>query len=184
MDTIIAGRFVEQVDADTAMTRLAGAGFERGGIAMFFVNSPGQHDLYPIGGDQDKSPGTRSAGAGAAAGAAGAATVGAAAGSLLGPAGALAGAAAGAYVGSLSGALDNMHRNGGAGGSSQEAPVPKIREAGLLIAVAATDSTRQSRAAQLLRESGGTEIERSAGDIRGGDWVNFDPLAPPGPLFR
>src|SRR5665213_1280475 len=135
MDTIIVGRFVEQVDADTAMTRLTGAGFECGGIAMFFVNSPGQHDLYPIGGDEDKSPGTRSAGVGAAAGAAGAATVGAVAGSLLGPAGALAGAAAGAYLGSLSGALDNMHHNGGAGKNSPETPAPKIREAGLMVAV-------------------------------------------------
>ncbi|MEO8847977.1 MAG: hypothetical protein ABI440_05030 [Casimicrobiaceae bacterium] len=179
MAKIIVGRFIEQVHADAALADLVEAGFDRASISVFFVNSPGKHDLYPVGGDEDHAQGTKSAGAGAAAGAAGGGVVGAAAGSLLGPAGALAGAAVGAYVGSLSGALDNMH---GRPGSSPRRVAAKTREAGMLIAVATPVPTSETEAVQILRACGATDIERNDGEIRDGDWVDFDPLAEPGRL--
>lgn len=184
MDKLIAGRFVEQAQTDEASAKLAQAGFAPARVAVFFVNSPGQHDRYPIGGDRDESPGTRSAAAGAAAGAAGGVALGAAAGALLGPAGALAGAAVGAYVGSLPGALDDMQaqRTGGRGLHADD--VPRIREAGMLVAVVTPDDASESRAIEVLRSAGATDIERNTGEIRDGDWVDFDPLAKPGTLIQ
>ena len=183
MNTLVAGRFIEQAQTDAASEMLAQAGFAQERVAVFFVNAPGQHDQYPIGGDRDESPGTRSAGAGAAAGAAGGIAIGAAAGALLGPAGALAGAAAGAYVGALPGALDDMHaqRIGGRGLHPDDAP--RVREAGMLVAVTTPDEASESRAIEILRRAGATDLERNTGDIRDGDWVDFDPLARPGTLI-
>ncbi len=180
MANIIAGRFIEQAQADAAIAGLVAAGFPRDRVSEFFVNSPGQHDLYPIGGDQDKSPGAKHGGSGAAAGAAGGGAVGAIAGAALGPAGAVAGAAVGAYVGSLPGALDSMKGSA----TRQDAEMPRVREAGMMVAVAVQDSARESGAAEILRANGGTDIERNDGDIHDGDWVDFDPLAPPGALVR
>ena len=184
MTKIIAGRFIELADADAAADRLVNAGFERQNLAAFFVNSPGKHDLYPIGGDQDESPGTRSAGAGAAAGAAGGGAAGAAAGAIMGPAGAVAGAAVGAYVGSLPGALDSMHQKTARSATQGATSAPRIREAGMLLAVAMPDGESESKAADVLRRAGATEIEQNTGEIRNGDWVDFDPLAPPGATVR
>jgi hypothetical protein len=184
MTKIIAGRFIELADANAAADQLVNTGFERQNVAVFFVNGPGKHDLYPIGGDQDESPGTRSAGAGAAAGAAGGGAAGAAAGAALGPAGAVAGAAAGAYVGSLPGALDSMHKKTARGDSHGAVSVPKIREAGMMLAIATPDVDKERKAVEVLRRAGATEIEQNTGEIRNGDWVDFDPLAPPGAALR
>jgi hypothetical protein len=185
MGKIIAGRFVAQAEVDTAVEKLVEAGFGRQAVAAFFVNSPGKHDLYPIGGDRDESPGTKSADVGAAAGAAGGGAIGAAAGSLAGPAGTLMGAAVGAYVGSLSGALDNMNKNDAARGTAANAAtVSKTREAGMMLGVATPDAASESKAIQVLRAVGASDIERSHGQITDGDWVDFDPLAPPADLVR
>jgi hypothetical protein len=51
MNKIIAGRFIEQAVTDQALENLVRAGFDRGKLAAFVVNSPGKHDLYPTGGD-------------------------------------------------------------------------------------------------------------------------------------
>ena len=179
MGKIIAGRFIAQAEVDTAVERFVEEGYGRDALAVFFVNSPGKHDLYPTGGDRDESPGTKSADMGAAAGAAGGGAIGAVAGSLAGPAGTLMGAAVGAYVGSLSGALDNMSKKGSNGAASNTATVAKTRQAGMMLAVSTPDAASESRAIQLLRAVGAVEIERSHGQITGGDWVDFDPLAPP-----
>lgn len=184
MAKIIAGRFIELADANAAADQLVNAGFERQNLAAFFVNSPGKHDIYPIGGDQDESPGTKSAGAGAAAGAAGGGAAGAAAGAVLGPAGAVAGAAVGAYVGSLPGALDSMHQKTAHSGTQDATSAPRIREAGMMLAIATPDVGSERKAVELLRRAGATEIEQNTGEIRNGDWVDFDPLAPPGAVVR
>ena len=184
MAKIIAGRFIELADANAAADQLVKAGFERQNVAAFFVNAPGKHDLYPVGGDQDESPGTRSAGAGAATGAAGGGAAGAAAGAVLGPAGAVAGAAVGAYVGSLPGALDSMHQKTAHGENHGVASVPRIREAGMMLAIATPSVDSERKAVEVLRRAGATEIEQNTGEIRGGDWVDFDPLAPPGAAVR
>jgi hypothetical protein len=70
MPNIVAGRFEQQADADAAIASLVRHGFHRDQVASFFVNAPGQHAQFPIGGDCVASPGARAAGGGAAVGAA------------------------------------------------------------------------------------------------------------------
>lgn len=176
MPTIIAGRFIGQDEAAAAMERLVQAGFDRDEIALFFVNAPGQHDRFPIGGDEDESPGTEKAGPGAVAGAGGVgAALGLAAAPVLGPVGAMAGAAVGAYVGSLVGALNKLPPDEDKG----DTHLPREpRKSGVLVAVAAPTSPQRASAIELLRAAGAEEVEYAEGEIRGGDWTDFDPLAP------
>lgn len=180
MGKIIAGRFIEQATASAAQEKLVEAGFDRGKLAVFFLGSPGRHDLYPIGGDEGESPGAKSADAGAVTGAAGGGAIGAAAGALGGPAGAVMGAAVGAYVGSLPGALDRMKEKAGHGDATHPKSAARIREAGMLLAVSTPDAASETSAIQVLRAAGATDIERTDGAINDGNWVDFDPLSPQG----
>ena len=111
MTTIITGNFQQQDEAQQAMSELTGAGFTADQTTTFFVNSPGQHDLYPIGGDEDESPGTEDAAVGSASGAAVGGAIGIAVGlatlPVPGPGAAVGAAGVGAYAGSLYGALGN-----------------------------------------------------------------------------
>jgi hypothetical protein len=182
MSTIIAGRFIEQAETDAAIEQLVQAGFARDQLSAFFVNSPGKHDTYPIGGDEDVSPGAEGGAGGAAAGAVGGGAAGAAAGALLGPAGALAGAAVGAYVGSMQGALGVMDGKGGDDDNLTERDEPETRNAGMMLAVATPTPASEARAIEVLRRAGATDMERGNGTITAGDWVDFDPLSPVHPL--
>jgi hypothetical protein len=179
MATIISGRFEQQDATQHALEALVAAGFARERVASFFVNAPGKHDLYPVGGDEDKSPGAEHAGTGAVGGAAGAAVAGAAAGSLLGPAGAATGALVGAYVGSLPGALAESKGHPGPDQSLNEAKrTVEERQAGMMVSVEVPDGVRESTAIRVLQDAGATDMERGDGHIVGGDWVDFDPLSP------
>ena len=53
-----------------------------------------------------------------------------------------------------------------------------MRRAGVLTAVHVTVAT-ESAAAQVLRDCGGKDVEKAEGRWREGDWVDFDPVAPP-----
>jgi hypothetical protein len=178
MTTIISGRFVEQAETSTAADMLVQAGFARDRIASLFVNSAGKHDRYPIGGDQNESPGSEHSGSGAAIGAAGGGAVGAFVGAAFGPAGALAGAATGAYLGSLPGALDSLSEATGADGAKRKQQPPEVRKAGMMLAVATPNPVAESKALEVLRSAGATDIERSAGTIDGSAWIDFDPVSP------
>lgn len=179
MATIISGRFEQQDATRDALEALVAAGFARDHVAAFFVNSPGKHDLHPVGGDEDESPGAEHAAKGAAAGAAGAAVAGAAAGSLLGPAGAATGALVGAYVGSLPGALAESKGHPQADQTRAEATrTVEERQAGMMLSVEVADGSRESMAIRVLEDAGATDMERGDGHIVGGDWVDFDPLSP------
>src|SRR2546428_7239523 len=70
MPNIVAGRFQQQTDADAAMAKLMQRGFARDQVTSFFVNPPGEHAKFLIGGDREASPGAKKAGTGAVAGAA------------------------------------------------------------------------------------------------------------------
>lgn len=177
MARIIAGRFIEQARAEAAMEKLVQAGFARDQVTSFFVNSPGKHDTYAIGGDEDVSPGAEGGGMGAAAGAVGGGAAGAAAGAFLGPAGALAGAAVGAYVGSMQGALGNMEGKAGDDDNPQLVAEPETRSAGMMVAAAMPEASSDALAIQVLRTAGAADLERGSGTITGGDWVDFDPLS-------
>jgi len=185
MTMIIAGRFIRQDAATASMAQLVQSGFDPGQMTSFFVNPLGQHDRFPIGGDEDESPGTEKAGAGAATGALGGSGVGIAVGlatlPILGPGAVLAGAAVGAYVGSFVGALDNMQPAdlGGDTTSTTATRLPaESRKSGMLVAVVAVAPNQQASAIGVLRGAGATDIERAEGEIRNGEWPDFNPLTP------
>lgn len=199
MTTIIAGRFMQYSDATDTMAALVKSGFSADQMTSFFVNPPGQHDSYPLGGDEKESPGTKTAGSGAVYGAAGGGGIGAAVGLItapvLGPAAIVAGAAAGAYVGSLVGALNTMEA--GDADISQAtsdlesaSPTPQLpaassseslaepRKSGTLVAVAAATVEEQGSALQVMRATHAVDIERAEGLISAGEWTDFNPLTP------
>jgi hypothetical protein len=175
MNTIIAGRFNEQVGAERAAAALVVAGFHRDQVATFFVNAAGQHDVHGTHQDPNASAGAHHAGAGAAAGATTGTTVGAAAGlaaiPVLGPVAPLAGAAIGAYVGSLAGALEEM--------GDPERRVATPRQSGMFVAVGAPSASEQTSAIATLRAEGALNLERAIGGISNGQWNDFDPLSAP-----
>lgn len=185
MDTIIAGRFETFSAAKQAEAVLMGSDFTAEDICTFYVNPPGQHGTYPIGGDEDADEGARQAdenagkgaaiggaagvGAGIAAGAAAAAAPAAAAAAVLGA------AAAGAYTGSLAGALHGM----GDGENKDAVPQPEPRKAGVLVAVRAEDDSAALNAREIFRQSGASDVEIARGTWQHGEWVDFDPTAAP-----
>jgi hypothetical protein len=179
MATIIAGRFEQQDATQKALEALVAAGFDRSRISAFFVNAPGKHDLYPVGGDEGASPGAQNATLGAVGGAAGAAVVGGAVGALLGPGGAAAGAAVGAYVGSFEGAMASTEDHAVAGESRGRAKrALEERQAGMMLSVETPNSASEAKALLVLRDAGATDIELGHGHIVDGDWTDFDPLSP------
>jgi phage tail tape-measure protein len=186
MKTIIAGRYSQQAEADHAFRDLARAGFSIQDISLFYVNPQGQHALHPVGGDEDESAGTHEAKSGAvrgAVGGVGAGTlVGAATMPVLGPAGPLLGAAVGAYTGSLVGALHNMDETETDAepvrDSGEPAAETEPRKAGVMLAVAVETPTERDYAIEILREHA-EQVEAAEGTLQNGQWVDFDPLAPP-----
>lgn len=171
MSTIIAGRLETQPQLENAIGELRRAGFSTEQIASFYVNPPGQHDAYPIGGDFDKSPGAEDTPKGAAGGVAAGAAAGLAATPAIGPLGPLVGGYIGGLVGSLSQTKDSDE------GPNDEHP--HEHRSGLMVAIAADDDALRHRAVDLLRSLGAADIELAEGTIENGDWVDFDPIAPP-----
>jgi hypothetical protein len=107
MAGIIAARFETQAEADSALDALRALGVPAADTTCFYLNPPGQHAQYPIGGDAHHDEGTKHAGASAKA----AAAIGSAAGLALGtatgaafgePGFTAAGAIAGAGLGGMS----------------------------------------------------------------------------------
>ena len=113
----------------------------------FYLNPPGQHATYPIGGDAHHDEGTKHAGKTAAAGAAVGGVTGLALGTAVAAAAepglaavaAIAGAGVGAYVGSLAGGLTGTEHGDPREASTEE---PVERNAGVMVAVR-VDRTRQ-----------------------------------------
>lgn len=175
MSTIIAGRFQQQSEVEKAVEELQHAGFPQEQISSFYVNPAGQHDTYPIGGDRALSPGAKETDKGAALGTAGGAAAGMAAVPVLGPAGPLVGA----YVGALIGGLSQTTEEGDKGEANDVENAQPVRQSGMLVAVAVADGHHEDRAVDVLRSLGASDIEREEGTIENGDWVDFDPVAPP-----
>lgn len=180
MNTIIAGLFQQQPAVDEAIDALLRAGFAREAIASFFVNPAGQHDAYPFGGDHEESAGAHASRKGIVKGAATGAAVGAAATAFLGPLGAVTGALVGAHVGGLVGSLSQMKERGETGEQGEDADnAMPVRGSGLLLAVALGEQDDENDAIGVLRACGAEDIERAQGIIANGDWIDFDPVAPP-----
>jgi hypothetical protein len=186
MKTLIAGRYEQQTEAENAWRDFLRAGFSAREMSLFYVNPQGQHALYPVGGDEDESAGTHEAKSGAvrgAVGGVGAGTlVGAATIPVLGPAGPLMGAAVGAYTGALVGALKNMEEDAEEGSDAvpdRNAPgAEPPRKAGLMLAVAVA-SPAEREAAVDIHGMRAQSVEEAEGVLQNGDWIDFDPLAPP-----
>lgn len=179
MGYVIAGRFEQQGLVQQAREEILRAGFSEDKVSTFYLNPPGQHDLYKVGGDRDESPGAKHSESGLIKGGAAGAAVGVAVGAVtipvLGPVGPIAGGLLGAHLGDLGGALGSMDDNGEAAARGK---VP-LRRAGLMVAVAAENSEEEKRAISVLQALHAEDIERSEGQIVDGDWQDFDPLAPP-----
>ena len=180
MSVIIAGRFQQQSEVEDGIEELLRAGFGREQISSFYVNPPGMHDNYPMGGDNDRSVGAHESDKRVARGAAAGAAIGVAATPFLGPVGAVTGGLLGAHVGGLVGGLSEMKEQGETGEDGEEADnVDPLRHAGMMVAIAIDGNDQEERAISLLQSLGAVDIERSDGTITDGDWIDFDPTSLP-----
>lgn len=190
MSHIIAGRFKEQDQVTRAIDAMVDAGFPQECISSFYLNPPGQHNLYSIGGDRDDSPGAHQTTAGVATGAATGGAVGAGVGLIgapvFGPVGPAVGALVGAHVGGLIGSLSQMKEKGENekvtdADTREEASdnTLKQRKSGLMVAVSINGDQSQRNAISVLKQLGAEDIEQAEGNIIDGDWQDFDPLQPP-----
>ncbi len=179
--TIIAGHFELQEEVAEAVDRLVSQGYSRDGICAFYANPAGQHSVYPIGGDRDKSPGAKETSEGMVVGASGGAVLGGIVGSagtpVIGPAAPVLGALVGAHIGSLVGSLNSTkEKNEDEEGGENEVPV---RKSGMMVAVSLRDDAQEESLVALLKSVSASRIERSHGTIVNGDWQDFDPLSSP-----
>ena len=178
MANILAARVETQPEAERLIAALRNAGIAEHDITSFYLNPPGRHGEYPLGGDAHHDEGTKesgkTAGVGAAVGSLAGAAVGAALGAAAGPGVAavagVAGASVGAYGGSLAGAL-----TGSRAGDPQQANTeePVERPAGVIVAVRVESG--EEAVLDVLRANGALDIERTSGEWRNGEWIDFDP---------
>lgn len=184
MTQIIAGHFQLQEQAQHAIHQLIDAGFSEDKICSFYLNPPGQHDLFSIGGDRDKSPGAKESGDSMKRGAATGGVIGTAAGAAgmvaAGPIAPVVGGFVGAHIGSLVGTLSGMKESGESeqGEHGAERAIPQ-RRSGMIVAVSTEQAPVDENAVDILRSVGADQIERADGTIANGNWEDFDPLATP-----
>ncbi|HVE88111.1 MAG TPA: hypothetical protein VNA44_00280 [Burkholderiaceae bacterium] len=189
MATIIAGRVETQQRADDLMAQLQSRGIAVGDMQAFYVNPPGQHGTYPIGGDMDADTGTEESNVGQASGIAAGAAAGLAAGAVAGavlpplaPIIAVAMAGVGAHVGGMAGALaatrtsDEEKRETENGAA--DAGAVDMRRGGMTLAVRVDPGTEKT-VVDLLTAAAVEDLERAQGDWVNGEWVDFNPLSPP-----
>ncbi|WP_394778131.1 hypothetical protein [Undibacterium sp.] len=178
---IIAGHFELQDEVADAIDSLVAQGYPRDSISAFYANPAGQHSVYPIGGDRDKSPGAKETSEGVVVGASGGAVLGGIVGSagtpVIGPAAPVLGALVGAHIGSLVGSLNSTkEKNEDEEGGENEEP---LRKSGMMVAVALRDEAQEERTVALFKAMSASRIERAHGTIVNGDWQDFDPLSSP-----
>ncbi|OZI35260.1 hypothetical protein CEG14_09140 [Bordetella genomosp. 1] len=187
MSLIVAARFQTFEQATLAAGKLFSAGFREEDVHTFYVNTPGGHARFPLGGDRKADPDAEGAQYGAIAGAAIFGLVLAVAGGLIGArisgsiVAVVAAAGVGAYLGALGGAMwlaGRRKRRGAPGAPLDEAGHPEVRPAGVLLALHITPD-REAEAVRILRGAGGQDVERAHGRWRDGRWVDFDPLVAP-----
>lgn len=182
MQTILAGHIDTHEHAQQLMARLRERGIALGDMQAFYVNPPGQHGDFPIGGDEYADRDAKEAPKGQAKGAAIGAAAGLAAGGVaaavappLAPVIIAGVTGVGALAGSVAGAVS-------AGKSPEESaqsadPQPQLHEGGLMIAVRATPQT-EAAIVETMRAAGVRDLERATGEWRDGHWVDFDPKRP------
>ncbi|HVG04634.1 MAG TPA: hypothetical protein VM937_06795 [Burkholderiaceae bacterium] len=189
MATIIAARVETQQRADDLMAQLQSRGISVDDMQAFYVNPPGQHGTYPIGGDVDADTGTEESNVGQASGVAAGAAAGLAAGAVAGaaipplaPIIAVAMAGVGAHVGGMAGALAAT-RTSDEEKKETESRAPDsgavdMRRGGMTLAVRVDPGTEKT-VVDLLTAAAVEDLERAQGDWANGEWVDFNPLSPP-----
>lgn len=175
MATIIAGHFDHVEHLEEAVRLLEGQGFAKDDYATFYLNPPGQHGLYSLGGDAPADQGAAGAGKGAAAGAAIGGGVGLAIGAIGGPIGALAGTGVGAYLGALAGALSQVDDP-----KPEAATLDRPAEppGGPMLAIHCDAPGSEATAVAILGHSLARRIDRANGRWKDGSWTDFDPREP------
>jgi uncharacterized protein YcfJ len=183
MSLIVAGRFTTFPAAEAAAQTLFERGFVEEDVTLFFVNPPGQHSRHAL----DHSPHVTGAPPLHATTGHGA-TIGAAAGAVIGAAIFMAFAATlpvvviaagvGAYLGLQVGTHLQTRR---AHAEHHDRVRREFRNSGVVVAVHVCNDN-QLDAAAILREAGGTDLERASGHWRQGRWADFDPTTTPVPL--
>ena len=183
MAKLIVGRFENIDNVQRVLRTLPSEGFARDEFGTFYVAPPGQHQLYPIGGDAYSDQGARGAGSGAAAGAALGGATGLAVGALAAAAlpfvpiaGVLAAAGIGAYTGSLMGALSKTRR---ADESEATPEHPVERPGGPRVAVRVDRSGTEAVAIEVLERFGAKDISHAEGEWHARFWPDYDPRVPP-----
>lgn len=152
MATIIAGRLQLQEQAEEAIHQLVQAGFAPQKIASFYVNPPGQHALYPIGGDRFQSPGIEEIDKGLDVG-----------------------SNVAAVTETMIGAHKKVYKK-----EDSDHPHPVLlRRAGMLVAVELPDSTSCAEVTALFKRIGATHLEQAEGEIVNGEWPDFNPISEP-----
>jgi hypothetical protein len=155
MATIIAASLQLQSQAEEAVEQLILAGFAPEKATSFFINPPGQHAIYPIGGDRYQSPSAAEESGKSA---------------KLGT----------AFVEITEAVIgvkhDDAHAHDTAANHANAVPPHR---AGMLVAVEVADHINQDKAIALLTRLGAHHIEQAEGKIVGGEWIDFDPLNEP-----
>jgi hypothetical protein len=186
MAKLVVGRFDDIAPAQRLLEALAREGFAPREYGLFYVGPPGQHAMFPIGGDAYADAGAKEAGktavTGAAVGGAAGLAVGAVAAAALPVVGAIAALAAtglGVYIGSLYGALSGTE-SGDPSEASRAHPVEQ--PGGPRLAICVDRPGTEAHALELLARCGARDIGRAEGDWRQGAWKDFDPRVPPEPV--
>ncbi|HET7633427.1 MAG TPA: hypothetical protein VFK51_01745 [Burkholderiales bacterium] len=180
MALIVAGRFSNFEQANEAARHLHTHELAAEDVSVFYLNPPGQHDQFPIGGDEYADPGARPGSRGAWLGTLIGAIVGVIIGAILYWAAwrywlvPVLGLLVGGYAGSLTGATSRMRTRRE---ETRERNDP--REAGVMIAARVDDEDEAKTVTRMLRERGAEDVEQASGIWKDGQWQDFDPRIPP-----
>jgi hypothetical protein len=89
----------------------------------------------------------------------------------------------GGYVGTLLGALWLAGKRRYVASEPDPEQQLQVRPPGVMLAVQ-VPAGQENRVSEILRLSGGLDLERAQGKWVDGEWVDFDPLQPPHPIHE
>ncbi|VWB43450.1 membrane protein [Burkholderia arboris] len=173
MDIIIAGRFSRLEQAERCAEQLRGHVMQRDDVKVFFLDPPGQHALFRLGGDACADTAARPGRIGALEGVAIGALAGLAGAALLDLGGLhsphvwIGVPLVGGYVGALCGALGRMR-----GDAPEGHGALKQRENGVGLAAHVTRRTI-SFAERTMLAAGALSVEHTEGAWHNGAWTDF-----------